>query len=398
MFRTMKSVLVLCCLFAMARAAEIPAGQPGLHVSGNVLMHAGQPYRGIGANYFSLFSRILKDPGDESSLKNLAALGKSGVPFVRFMCGGFWPTDMGLYQNDKAAYFRRLDQVVRAAEQAGIGLIPSLFWNPSTVADLCGEPLDQYGNSESKSIAFIRHYTAEVVTRYKDSPAVWAWEFGNEYNLGADLPNAAQHRPPVWPQLGTPSERSARDELKWPQIEVALRAFAETARGIDPHRAILNGNSIPRQSAWHNANGGTWQDDDDHQFSAILRRDNPPPLDVMSVHIYPDAKNHYAAGETSLDGIIAATQRHAKALGKPLFIGEFGVPETGGRPAQEAVFDEFLQAIRKHQVPLAAFWVFDLSSQDREWNVTFQNDRAWMIDRVAKANRANQPLGKPDQK
>jgi hypothetical protein len=219
--------------------------------------------------------------------------------------------------------------------------------------------------------------------------------FGNEYNLGADLPNAAQHRPPVWPELGTPKERSSRDELKWQHTEVALRAFAETARGIDPHRAILNGNSIPRQSAWHNTNEGSWQDDDDQQFAAILRRDNPPPLDVVSVHIYPDPKNHYAAGQTSLEGLVATTQRHAKALGKPLFIGEFGAPDAGDRATQEAAFDELLQAIRKHQVPLAAFWVFDLGSQDHEWNVTFENHRAWMIDRVAKANQA---LAKPDPK
>ena len=395
MFRAMKTALALGCLLAMASAGEAPAGQPGLYVSGGVLMRAGQAYHGIGANYFSLFSRLLKDPADESSLKNLAALGKRGIPFVRFMCGGFWPSDMSLYQNNRDAYFRRLDQVVHAAEQAGIGLIPSLFWNTSTVADLCGEPLDQYGNSESKSIAFIRRYTHEVVTRYQHSPAVWAWEFGNEYNLGADLPNAAQHRPPVWPQLGTAKERSIRDELKWQHIETALRAFAETARGIDPHRAILNGNSIPRQSAWHNANGGTWQDDDDPQFAAILRRDNPPPLDVISVHIYPDPKNHYTARQTSLEGLVATTQRHAKALDKPLFIGEFGAPDAGDRATQEAAFNELLQAIRTHQVPLAAFWVFDLASQDREWNVTFENHRAWMIDRVAKANQA---LANPEPK
>ena len=118
----------------------------GLYVRGGVLMREGRPYRGIGANYFSLFARVLKSPDDDSPLKNLTALGDAGVPFVRFMCGGFWPVEMRLYQDNQAEYFRRLDKVVGAAKDAKVGLIPSLFWNPSTVADLCGEHLDQYAN------------------------------------------------------------------------------------------------------------------------------------------------------------------------------------------------------------------------------------------------------------
>ena len=43
--------------------------------------------------------------------------------------------DNDLYLKDKEAYFRRLDSVVRAAEEQGIGLIPSLFWNLATVPE-----------------------------------------------------------------------------------------------------------------------------------------------------------------------------------------------------------------------------------------------------------------------
>lgn len=383
----MKHVLAFICLCGLALADGEKSAPTGLYVRDGVLMRGGHAYRGIGANYFSLFSRLLKNPDDDSSLQNLASLGKEGIPFARFMCGGFWPVEMRLYQEDKEEYFRRLDKVVRAAEVAKIGLVPSLFWNSSTVADLCGEPLDQYGEKNSKSVAFIRQYTTDVVTRYKASPAIWAWEFGNEYNLGADLPNAADHRPAVWPQLGTAKERSERDELKWVQIEVALTAFAETVRRIDPERVIVNGNSIPRQSAWHNVRERSWKNDSIREFSEILKRDNPPPLNAVCVHIYPEADGHFAAGATSLDGVIGATQTQAKRLGKPLFIGEFGVSKTGDTAAQQAVFEEFIHAIGKHEVPLAAFWVFDLSSQDTDWNVTFTNDRAWMIRRVARANQ-----------
>ncbi len=212
----MRKILCRSLLF-LVLMSYVPtsfAQPPGLSVKGKVLWHGGKPYRGIGANYFSLFSRMLANGDDKSGLQNLKKLSQAGIPFVRFMCGGFWPVDQKLYLENKAEYFRRLDRVIQGAEENRIGLIPSLFWNVATVPDLMGEPLDQLDNPHSKSIAFIKNYTAEIVARYQHSPAIWGWEFGNEWNLGADLPNAAEQRPAVWPQLGTPATRSTRDEMK----------------------------------------------------------------------------------------------------------------------------------------------------------------------------------------
>jgi len=392
---------MLACMLAgagYALGADAPAAsRPGLSVQGGVLMKDGRPYRGIGANYFSLFARLLKDPADASSLENLKALSRAGVPFVRFMCGGFWPADHKLYLEDREAYFKRLDLVVRCAEENKIGLIPSLFWHTSTVPDLVGEPLDQLGNPESKSIALIRRYTAEVVERYKNSPAVWGWEFGNEYNLGADLPNAATHRPQVAPNLGTPKERSERDELKFAQVRTAFAAFAETIRRIDPSRVIFSGNSIPRASAWHNLHEKSWTADTEAQFGEILLRDNPDPMNSVTIHLYRKDADKYPGGAASLDEAVALAARYAAKAGKPLFIGEFGAARAAGsREAQQALFEEFLRAIEKHRVPLAAFWVFDLAGQDKDWNVTFGNDRAFMIELAAKANaRLREVLRQP---
>ena len=363
------------------------AAPPGLSVRAGVVVKDGQPYRGIGANYFSLFARVLKDPDDASSLSNLTALAGARIPFVRFMCGGFWPVEQRLYLTNRDEFFRRLDRVVRCAETNRIGLIPSLFWNAATVPDLVGEPLDQYGNPDSQTIAFIRRYTADVVKRYRDSPAIWAWEFGNEYNLACDLPNARELRPPVWPTLGTARARTARDELKFAQFRVALLAFAETARQFNPTRLLLTGNAIPRSSAWHNLKERSWVPDTAAQFGEILRRDNPDPLDAISVHLYPESSGAYSGGATNLAGAVGLAQRSAAQAGKPLFVGEFGVArQAGSRAQQAAVFTELLDALVAQGVPLAAFWVFDLESQNPDWNVNFHNDRAWMIDRVAQAN------------
>lgn len=365
------------------------AAPPGLDVQNGVLLKDGQPYRGIGANYFSLFSRLLKTPDDMSGFSNLTALAQARIPFVRFMCTGFWPEDQQLYLTNRPAYFAQLDRVVRCAETNGIGLIPSLFWQAALIPTLVHEHLDQLGNPQSKTIAFIQSYTTEVVTRYKDSPAIWGWEFGNEYTLKCDLPNAATHITTInSARLGTATNRTARDELKFVQVSVAFNAFAQTVRKIDPTRILISGNAIPRKSAWHNVHENKFTADTVAQFNEILRRDNPDPLDTICIHLYPNEKD-YPGGTTSFQAAVALTQKLARQAGKPLFIGEFGVKrQAGSREEQEAIFAEMLGAIEQEHVPLAAFWVFDRAkeNQDKEYNVTFSNDRAWMLDLVRQAN------------
>ena len=382
--------LSACCWF-MAWAVtgqEMPTvPRHGLSVREGTVLLEGKPFRGVGANYFSLFSRVLSHPDDTSSLSNLSALAKANIPFVRFMCGGFWPSEQRLYLGDPRAFFERLDRVVRHAEQAHVGLIPSLFWYVSTVPDLAGEPMQELGNPESKSVALIRRYTQDVVGRYKDSPAIWGWELGNEWALDGDLPNASDHRPPVVPELGTPKGRGPRDELTSAQLQVAYVAFAQTVRKLDPSRIIVSGNAIPRDSAWHNTREKSWKQDTVEQFGEILRRDNPDPMDAICVHIYASRGLKYPAGAANVSEIVGLTVKEARRAGKPVFLGEFGAErKLGSLAEQKAVFAQFLAAIREHQVPLAAFWVYDFSSMDDDWNVSFQNDRSFMLEMASKAN------------
>jgi hypothetical protein len=370
-----------------------PATPPGLSSSNGVPVLNGTPYCGMGVNYFSLFSRALKSPPDRSYETGLRQLSEAGIPFARFMACGFWPSDWSLYQSDKSAYFARLDDIVRCAETNRVGLIPSLFWNMATVPDLVGEPVDQLGNPDSKTVAFIRQYTREVVTRYRDSRAVWAWEFGNEYALAADLPNADKHRPPVVPALKTALTRTARDELSSHAMLTAFAAFAEIARSLDPHRLLVTGNALPRPSAFHNTLEKSWKPDSPAQFESVLLRDNPDPFDTLCVHAYPKEKANevYPGGAANLTALVAALQSLSLKNRKPLFIGEFGAPATSSPEQERARFEELVSAIETHAVPLSALWVFDLPQQDKDWNVTFANRRAYMLRRVSEVNRALRP-------
>ena len=379
-------------LIAALLIAAAASGAPPLTLDkdGQVLRD-GKPYHGIGINYFSAFSRTLANPKDTSYREGFDELAKRGIPFVRFMACAFWPSDWKLYQKDKEAYFKQLDGVVKAAEEKGIGLIPSLFWYMACFPDLVDESGNQWGNPESKTIAFVRTYTSEVVQRYKDSPAIWAWELGNEYCLAADLPNAADHRPPIVPHLGTRSARTADDDITHDMIVTACTEFAKEIRKYDPLHPITTGHSLPRSSAYHQRIEKSWTHDTPEEFQANLLDVTPDPMNLISVHVYPfDEDKRFQKDKTSYEEILALCMQSAAKARKALFVGEFGASDDGTPASIEkakANNAEILAALEKTHVPLAALWVFDLPDQDSFINVTPANGRAYLLDELAKANK-----------
>lgn len=366
-------IAFVCGLLADAPGPASREATGGLTVNQGVLFKAGRPWRGIGVNYFNAFSRHLADANNTSYEKGFAQLAEANIPFVRLAGCGFWPRDQKLYFDNPEEFFRRFDDVVRSAEKHGIGLIPSLFWLTSTVPDLVGEDVRQWGNPRSKTHEHMRKYVRDVVTRYRNSPALWGWEFGNEYNLAADLPNAAQHRPAAVPKLGTPATRSSRDELTHEDIRTAFAAFASEVRLHDPHRVISTGNSLPRTSAWHNWKQRKWTPDTPEQFAEMLAENSPEAVNLVCIHAY---RNEFAR--------LRQAAEIARKLGKPLFVGEFG--SAGAKEKSQAEFQKFLDAIEESQTPLAAVWVFDYKAQDADWNITPTNDRAYQLQAIIAAN------------
>ena len=359
----------------LTASAPLRAAPPlGLTVSAaGVVRKDGKPYRGIGVNYFSAFYRTLQTPGDTSYTAGFRTLQGLGIPFCRLMGGGFWPSEQRLYRDNPHEFFRRLDAVVRSAERSHVGLIPSLFWNESTVPDLVGEPVSAWADPKSRTRAYMRDYVRDVVGRYRHSPAIWGWEFGNEFNLSAALPNAAEHRPQIVPALGTPATRGLKDDVTYEDIRAAFAAFALEVRRYDPDRLISTGDGFPRESAWHNWKEKTWTADTPAQAAAMLRADNPASVDVVSVHAYGDCA-----------ALLRADAARGRRWGKPLFVGEFGAP--GPPEKSKTGFQALLKAITESDIPLAALWVYDFPNQDADFNVTAANGRAYQLRAISEAD------------
>lgn len=372
-----KTLVVVYAIALMAIQSGCAQAPLGLQVKDGHFYKDGHVYRGVGANYFDLFRRVMNNPVDTTSLAGLERLAQAGIPFVRF-AGPYSAEEWKLYVDNKEEYFRRFDLVVRRAEQVKIGLIPSMFWT-LTLCETVNESRDQWGNPQSKTSALMRQYVSDVVGRYKNSPALWAYEFGNEMNLAADLPNADKFRP----KNGT-----VRDDITAKHLVTMLSEFAKAVRSVDPSRAIISGNSHSRASAWNNTASKSWTADTQAQAKEIILRDNPAPLDTVGIHFYGDHKPEKELGNWVLSRLayLKWLRGIADEVKRPIFIGEYGCAIQASPEKNRETYEALLKEMTETNIDMAAFWVYDLPSQNKDWNVTFENERSYMIKLTIEAN------------
>ncbi len=380
-------LLVLCL-------SSVPPAEAALGLTrgpGLTLLLDGKPWRGMGFNYWDCFQRVLKDPKNNTYEHGFEVLHNQGIPVVRFMAGSMFPKYQRLYLDNKEEYFRRLDAVVAAAAKNHVGLIPSLNWWRYTIPDLVGEHADQWGNPNSKSVALLRAYTTDVVSRYRNNPVIWGWEFGNEWDSYSDLPNAAHvmttlKQPKVFPSLGTPATRTPEDYPRFAQAVVAYAEFAKIVRKLDSDRIIESGQSILRENLWHFIHEKSFANDTPEQLVEMIRFTTPDPMDVVSAHCYKDpiGNGRRRTEMERLDGFVAA----AATVGKPVMVGEFQHPNdyVPDSPEAKQVMADFLDRLARLKVPLALVWNYDLPSQENTHNVTETNRRAWVFPMVREYN------------
>jgi len=369
-------------VFGNREARGVETSSLGLRVNAaGVLTRNGAPYRGIGVNYYDAFVRTLRNPQDNSYRVGFSKLGASKIPFVRFAAGGYTANDFQLYLTDKEAYFRLLDDVVQSAEKSNVGLIASLFWSVSAVSDAVNEPRERWGDAESKTRQFMRSYTRDVVSRYSGSPAIWGWEFSCELSLPVDLPNPPRN-------VGKVAARA----MSFTTFRNAALDFAQVVRSIDSKRILLTGNSLPRVSAYNNAAGGGLRPDTEKQFATILLRDNPDPYSPICIHTSPaSATRYFADRKVSYEELLQTCVSIGRSAGKPVYVEEFvPVPaEAGGRGSlnEREYFSRELAAIKASGAPLASVWVYDRKLLPDRSNLTFDNERSYMLQMIAESNR-----------
>lgn len=372
----------------------------------------GDYYRGIGVNYYDAFLRRLSNNSDTSYRAGLKKLGDHDIPFVRMTVTPYWPSQLKPYirvSNGKYAFnvtfLNYLDDFMNHARKNDVGVVMSLFWHEIIIPDLVGEPISKWGTPNSETRKCMADLTKQIVGRYKDHKATWGWEFGNEMNLKVNLPSPKFS---INTKLGTPSSRSSADYIDSKIMNSALVGFLNAVRSIDATGFVSSGNTVPRPGAHHLHSTGNWGQDTKANWRNRLLNETPAAYKTTSVHTYPkffftersnNPKNYFADQQQSYLQWLRFIAQSARNNDRALFIGEFGARDgsftlKGGKKQtlsladQKEYMNQLLDAFAIEAIPLAAVWVYDRKNVSDLHNMTFDNSRAWVLQRIKAYNRA----------
>lgn len=288
---------------------EIDYSHYGLQITedGTITLN-GKPFYGMGVNFNPAFSLCLDKQFFFDKHTNLEAhfkaLSEGGIPCIRVMFGVFYGKDVSLFDEGRKReqYLAAMDYLVALAEKYQIGIIASLFWEINAFLDYCEETMDCIADPDSQSNQHRKTYIREVVGRYKYSPAIWAWEIGNELNLAVDITNTKFID-------SNGNERIFSSELLTSYYTIIGSAIREE----DPYRMITGGDAAPRDAsmALYHTQGASWSPKNTYEdYKTAFQWYTPNPLNAMSLH-YPKL------------GDMKDFVKMAKELKIGLFVGEF---------------------------------------------------------------------------
>lgn len=320
-----------------------------------------------------------------ASRMDLAAAAARGFRTIRFGASGFWPVDHDLWYNQSTRhlFWGEFDSVMQDAKQLNVSLIPSLFWNIWSHADVCKEPLSALmsGNPATCAVKTAREFTSELVNRYAHDPTISHWELTNELNLLVDLDFEGKTAS-IAPSLGTPTSRSRLDNFSTASMMGFQQLVGSWIRQSDGlARVISTGHAIARPAAEHLRSSYSlpsrdWTKDSIDEFSKNFV-DQCAGCDLCSVHIYPGADNQRFGSPHEYSLLDAAGEALAAGNNnKRVYLGEFGVPLPDRHNASAPRYN-FTQDILAHMrdqpaqlAPvLATYWQWMAPNQATTWSL-----------------------------
>jgi mannan endo-1,4-beta-mannosidase len=307
-----------------------------------LLDEAGRPVRALGANIYylqQLFSYAIQSGDETRAAPALAALDHAvclRMPVVR--TGAFNDsTDTAAIRPAPGQYreegLRGLDRAVAEARRRGLRLILVLANNHEAYGGLPAyarwagagrTPEDFFVDTGMQTywtdyVSFLLgRINPETGLRYRDEPAVLAWEIANELRCprcrGTTLTTETIAR------LAAHLRRTGARQL-----------IGDGGEGFDDDFAQYLGIT----------NGYAVRGDEGMSFSRLAR---VPDLDLISYHLYP----HPWGLNSGTDSLIWIGRHEtiARAAGKVPYLGEFGQRRPDGRDRpRAAVYDRWLDQL-----------------------------------------------------
>ena len=372
---------VLECAAGAGRATVDFEIDSFVRARGTTLSVDGEPFRFVGVNAYYLHEEATRelrgDPRARGRLDEvLARAAALGATVVRTWAFNDHPAHDTVIQRAPLSYdteaLEGLDRVIAAAGAAGLRLVLPLgnYW-----ADYGGIPqyLRWHDRPPDQPQLFFTdpavraHYAAHVArivgrtntvtgVPYREDPTILAWELLNEpRGTGLDDGGAA--------------------------LSAWVEEMAAVVRRADPNHLVGTGEE--GFDAAGNVDARTWRRFGARQVvspqggSDFLA--NTAAVDFASVHVYPHAWG-VPAGRAADAGArwIEEHARLAASIGRPLVVGEFGLPSaelgrgTGKRgwtePERRAIYDRWLGTAGAHPAVAGALsWVLMHDGRSDSW-------------------------------
>ena len=305
-----KSVVIAAVLILAAGCARKASF---IRVEDGHFLRDGKPYTFVGTNFW--YGPILASEGRGGNydrlVKELDALKELGLENLRVLVGGDGPDGV----------FSRVDPALQTWEWSG-GYGQYLEWATGEKALIplvdgywpFMQQMKKFQTCEPAQELFYNHVRA-IVGRtnsitgkpYKDDPAIFSWQIGNEPRCFSDDPEI-------------------RDGfIGW------MTETARIIKEIDPNHLLSTGNE------------GLLGCEND--IALVERVNSIPGIDYMTIHIWPYNWGWAKAEslEQDLDGAIAKTDDYigqhvelADRLSLPIVVEEFGFPRDGFSDSREA--------------------------------------------------------------
>lgn len=339
----------------------------GLNVdeNGRILL-GGKEFYAMGVNFHGAFCYTelpvaFGHKGFYTLDDTLKPIADAGIPFMRSMVGEFYANGVDRYLKTPEKYFEAMDRFFEKCTQYRIGVVASLMWNLDTFCNYYGEDVTALLNPESKASKLAVKYVKDVAARYKNCPSLWAYEVGNEGNLGADL------------KCLDPKHSNLTTEV----LTAYYKMIGEAIREIDPDRIIVGGDSEPRPVSRSLREGKGWRDPDTYEDTKdAIAFYTPSPLNCVSVHTYNEAPE--GKGIRNYGEAIEKYYKAAKELKIGFFVGEFGPgaacfgpnlndeigPEDPREKHERDNFYAAIDGIVNNGVQLSAVWCYHRTEQE----------------------------------
>lgn len=322
--------------------------------------------------------------------KRFKLLKDNNISFARIPFGSWGDIAYDVFDmsEDHHEYFAIADKIVRAAEKYNIGIIIDFFWLHTRVPTRNGEYFADLANPNSKTFQYQVKFVNAIINRYKNSPAIWGYEIGNEYNLNMDYYDAGTDNPKKY--------------ITTNELGEYYKNISNKISEADSTRLITTGDSMIRKEAYslyqvtkdiyysnHKAwsagsKGTSFTTFDD--YKSMIKKLNGGSINTISLHFYEQD----SFKPSGLGGTIDVYMEQAKKKNQAVYLGEFGGGFTSESDAREK-FDKEMASIQKRGLQLSSPWLstsdgYFMAQNDRSTQFYYESLRDYFLGKIKEYN------------